>query len=153
MLSIGKISSSIILCLVCSLVMVGNVSAKDTIYTPWFNNLAIKGYDPVAYFQESKAIEGKKEFQTEWMGAEWRFNSAETLALFVAIPDKYAPQYGGYCAYAVADNKLVGIDPTQFTILDDKLYLNYNAKIQKKWLAERDDRIRKADQNWPVIVE
>lgn len=128
-------------------------SAADLINTTLFGNLAIEGYDPVAYFQQNKAVEGNKKFQHEWQGAKWNFSSAENRDSFAAEPEKYAPQYGGYCAYAVAQNSTASIEPEQFTIVKDKLYLNYNAKIRKKWRADRDNYIVQADKNWPHVLE
>lgn len=129
------------------------VAAADKINTTFFGNKAIEGYDPVAYFQQDKAVEGKKDIKHEWMGANWQFSSTANRDLFAANPEKYSPQYGGYCAYAVSQNSTAGIDPDQFTIIDDKLYLNYNAKIQKKWTQDRDNYIREADKNWPAVIE
>lgn len=126
--------------------------AIDEINTTLFGNLAIEGYDPVAYFTESRPVKGSSDFQYEWKEAKWRFSSAENLALFKANPEQYAPQYGGYCAYAVAKNTTASIDPTQFTIVDDKLYLNYNKSVNTKWLANRDNFIVKADENWPTLL-
>ena len=128
-------------------------AAKDPIFTPVFSNLAIRGYDTVAYFTLGEATKGSKEFEYEWMGATWRFSSAEHLALFEAEPEKYAPQYGGYCAWALAENKLASVDPKQWTIVGDKLYLNYNQKIQNKWLKDRDNLIAEGDKNWPSVLE
>ena len=130
-----------------------NASAADPINTTFFGNIAIEGYDPVAYFQQNQAVEGSKKFQHEWQGAKWNFSSAENRDLFAANPEKFAPQYGGYCAYAVSQNTTAGIDPDQFTILDGKLYLNYNAKIQKKWEQNRAAYIEQADKNWPKVLE
>ncbi|MEQ8691038.1 MAG: YHS domain-containing (seleno)protein [Pseudomonadales bacterium] len=129
-----------------------NLWAADEINTTFFGNLAIEGYDPVAYFKENKAVAGSKAHEFVWKDAKWRFSSAENLSLFKADPQKYAPQYGGYCAYAVAQNDTAGIDPDQFTIVDGKLYLNYNAKIQASWLEQRDTYIEAADRNWPDVL-
>lgn len=126
--------------------------AIDKIYTPWNNNLAIKGYDTVAYFTEQAAVKGSKEFSYQWQDATWLFSSEKNKALFVASPHTFAPQFGGYCAYAVATNSIAGIDPTQFTIHEDKLYLNYNKKIQEKWLNNRDTFIEDAHNNWPNLL-
>lgn len=130
-----------------------NTSAADPINASFFGNVAIEGYDPVAYFQQNQAVEGSKKHQHEWNGAKWNFSSAANRDLFAENPEKYAPQYGGYCAYAVSQNTTAGIDPDQFTILDGKLYLNYNAKIQKKWQQDRDSYIEQADKNWPKVLE
>ena len=126
--------------------------AADPINTTYFGNLAIEGYDAVAYFKDSQAVKGSKDFEYEWMDATWRFSSAENLASFTADPDQYAPQYGGYCAYAVSQNSTAGIDPTQFTVHEDKLYLNYNKKIQTRWLGDRDNFIDAANRNWPGVL-
>jgi len=118
------------------------------IYTPTFSNVAIKGYDTVSYFTEKKAVKGNKQFTTKYKGADWHFSSATNLELFKANPEKYAPQYGGYCAYAVSQGYTAKIDPSQWTVLNDKLYLNYNKKINKQWTANRDNFIVDADKNW-----
>jgi len=113
-----------------------------------FTGLAIKGFDPVAYFTEKKPVKGDKAHRFEWHGANWDFSSAANLNAFKAAPEKYAPQYGGYCAWAMADGKTAGINPKQWTVLGGKLYLNYNADIQKKWTADRANLITKADAAW-----
>ncbi len=130
-----------------------SAQASDLINTTFFGNVAIEGYDPVAYFAENAPVKGQKQFSHEWRGANWRFSSARNRDRFAAEPEKYAPQYGGYCAYAVANGSTAGIDPGQFSIVDGKLYLNYNAKIQKRWLEDRDNYIKSADQNWPAVLE
>lgn len=127
--------------------------ALDKINTTFWGNLAIEGYDPVAYFTQSKAVEGKKQHEFEWMDATWRFSSAEHLALFKSDPEKYAPQYGGYCAYAVSQNDIAGIEPDQFTVHEGKLYLNFNSSINKKWLQSRDQYIMDADHYWPLLLK
>jgi hypothetical protein len=139
--------------LVLSAYMSQAIAAKDPVYTPTFNNLAIKGYDTVAYFTLGEPKKGSKDFQYEWKGAAWRFISAEHLEMFKAEPEKFAPQYGGYCAWALSENKLAPVNPKQWHIVNDKLYLNYNAKIQKKWLEDRDNLIMKGDNNWPSVLE
>jgi len=126
---------------------------SQDVNTTRFGNVAIKGYDPVAYFKESKPVKGSKDFQHEWNGAVWRFASWEHLEAFKASPETYAPQYGGYCAWAVSQGSKANIDPTQWTVVDGKLYLNYNKKIQKRWLTDRDNLIEKADENWPSVMK
>lgn len=98
--------------------------------------VAINGYDTVAYFTQNKPVKGSDSFTTSYEGATWKFASKEHLALFKADPTKYAPQYGGYCAYGVAQGYLVSIEPEQFSIIDGKLYLNYDAGVQKKWTKD-----------------
>ena len=129
-----------------------NASAVDPIYTPLLSNKAIKGYDTVAYFTEGKPVKGDKAHSTEYKGATWQFASKGNLDLFVANPEKYAPQYGGYCAYAVSQNTTASIEPEQFTVLDGKLYLNYNQSVNDLWNTDRANFISAADKNWPQIL-
>lgn len=136
-----------------SLLMASQAFALDKINASFFGNLAIEGYDPVAYFTQNKAVKGSKQYKFEWMDANWHFSSAENMALFKAAPEKYAPQYGGYCAYAVSQNTTAGIKPELFTLHDGKLYLNYNRSINKKWRADRDQYIIDADRYWPLLLE
>lgn len=128
-------------------------AAKAEIYTGLFSNTAAGGYDVVAYFKDGAPVKGTKEFNTDWKGAEWRFASAENLADFKADPDAFAPQYGGYCAWAAAQGYTAPGDPQIWTLHNDKLYLNYSAKVQADWLKDIDGFIAKADENWPGILE
>jgi len=114
--------------------------------------IAIKGYDTVAYFTENMPVKGLKEFSHEWNHGVWLFSNNTNLELFKANPEKYAPQYGGYCAFGVAKDSFAKVDPTQFTVLNNKLYLNYNSRIQKKWTKKRDQFIQLGDQNWPSLL-
>lgn len=127
--------------------------AKDPVNTTFFGNKAIEGFDPVAYFTEGKAIEGKKAHRFEWNGATWLFATAEHRDLFAADPEKYAPAYGGYCAWAVSEGYTAGIDPGAWRIVDDVLYLNYSKKVQAQWEKDIPGNIQKADANWPKILE
>lgn len=129
-----------------------NAFAVDPIYTPWHNNLAIKGYDTVAYFTKNQPFKGNSDFEYEWQGATWRFVSAENREKFISAPEKFAPQYGGYCAYAIAQDSTASIDPSQFSIVDGKLYLNYSKSVQQQWLEDQAAFISQADQNWPSIL-
>ena len=126
---------------------------KDPIYTAKRSNLALQGYDTVAYFTDGAPIKGSKEFSTDYKGAEFRFSSAENLALFTADPAKYAPQYGGYCAWAVSQGNTAPGDAERWAIVDGMLYLNYNKSIQKKWDADRSGFIEKADAEWPTVLQ
>lgn len=139
--------------ILCTLALSINTYAEDKIRTTFFGNLAVEGYDTVAYFTQGEAVKGKKEFQIEWNKANWRFSSQEHLELFEQSPKSYAPQYGGYCAWAVSNNALAGIDPKQFDIVDGKLYLNYNKKFHEKWLPEKEERIEQGDQYWPELIK
>jgi len=113
---------------------------------------AIRGYDPVAYFTEGRPVKGSKEFTHRWNGAEWRFASAENRARFAAAPEKYAPQYGGYCAFGVAGGYAVKIEPDAWSVVDGKLYLNYDRGVQASWKKDVPGYIRKADANWPAVL-
>jgi len=127
--------------------------AKAPVYTSFFSDVAVSGYDAVAYFTENKPHKGSSAFITEYNGAQWHFKSAANLAAFKASPEKYAPQYGGYCAWAVANNDTASGDPEQWTIHGGKLYLNYDAGIQAKWLKDKVNLIEKGDSNWPRVIQ
>jgi YHS domain-containing protein len=114
---------------------------------------AINGYDPVAYFTVGKPVQGQDSFATEWMGAKWKFSSQANLDLFKANPEKYAPQYGGYCAYGVTQGSLIKVEPDQFTVRDGKLYLNYDAGVQSKWLKDPAGYIKDADTKFQVLLK
>jgi YHS domain-containing protein len=109
---------------------------------------AIKGYDVVAYFTEGKALKGSREITYKWNDADWYFISPANLGLFKANPIKYIPQFGGYCAYGVSENHKSPTTPEAFTIVNDKLYLNYNQKVKEIWVKNQQERINKADSNW-----
>jgi hypothetical protein len=113
--------------------------------------LAIKGYDPVAYFDSGAPAKGDKAHTSEWMDVKWRFATAENLAKFQAEPKRYAPQFGGYCAYAVSEDYTADIDPSAWTVRGGKLYLNYSKKVQKLWLKDVGRRIAAAERNWPGL--
>ncbi|MFN7960500.1 MAG: YHS domain-containing (seleno)protein [Thermoanaerobaculia bacterium] len=144
---------SLALAALFALALAGTVYAVDPINKTTFGGVALQGYDPVAYFTDGKPVEGSKEFVFSWQGATWRFASADHRDAFAKEPEKYAPQYGGYCAYAVAKGSTAGIDPQAWKIVDGKLYLNYNRKIQEEWLKNMASYIASADQNWPQIVK
>ena len=126
--------------------------AKDPVYTGRFSTLAVEGYDAVAYFTDGKPVKGAKDFVTTYNGAEWRFASAGNLALFEVAPEKYVPQYGGYCAWAVSQGYTASADPTQWRIVNGKLYLNYNAEIQQRWAQDIPANISAANANWPNVL-
>lgn len=115
------------------------------------NGLAIDGYDPVAYFTEQKPVKGLPEFRVESEGSTFQFASAAHQDAFAADPSKYVPQYGGYCAYGMAKGYKASIDPAAFTIVGDKLYLNYSETVRSQWLSDILGYIRKADANWPDV--
>ena len=114
---------------------------------------AVNGYDPVAYFTAGKPVKGLDTMVYEWMGAKWKFSSQANLDLFKANPEKFAPQYGGYCAYGVVQDALVKVEPEQFTVREGKLYLNYNADIQAKWLKDPASFIKQADTKFTELLK
>lgn len=115
--------------------------------------VAIHGYDPVAFFTEGRAVEGDKRITHRWMDAEWRFSSPENRDLFAADPEKYAPQYGGYCAYAASQNRIYDANPKYWRIVDGKLYLNYNSTAQNRWEEDLPSNIAAGDRHWPGLIE
>ena len=126
--------------------------AKDPVYQS-FLGTAIDGTDPVAYFTEGRPVEGSSDFTHEWNGAAWHFVSAENRDKFKADPERYAPQYGGYCAWAVAQGYTASTDPEVWKIVDGKLYLNYNKGVQAKWEGDIPGHISSADGNWPKVLQ
>jgi YHS domain-containing protein len=126
--------------------------AVEPVNTGLFGRTAIDGYDPVAYFVSGRPVKGDKAYTHEWRGALFRFANAKNLAAFQAAPEKYAPQYGGYCAWAVSQGYTAGIDPDAWKIVDGKLYLNYDRDVQKKWERDIPGHVRKADENWPALL-
>lgn len=117
----------------------------------WLQGIAIKGHDPVAYFTEGRPVEGSAAHEVEWKDARWRFASADNRAAFEADPERFAPQYGGWCAYAVSQNVTADIDPTAWRIVGGRLYLNLSPEVQRLWEQDIPAYIAKADANWPAI--
>ncbi|HUG10740.1 MAG TPA: YHS domain-containing (seleno)protein [Opitutaceae bacterium] len=120
--------------------------------TNW-RGLAIKGYDPVAYFTDAKPVEGDAKFTFEWEGAKWRFASAEHRDAFAKEPARYAPQFGGYCAWAVSQGYTADVDPKAWKIVEGKLYLNYNKDVQETWEKDASDNITNGEANWPKLKD
>ena len=114
---------------------------------------AIRGYDPVAYFKENKPVKGSDKYSLTWKSATWHFVSQQNLDAFKANPDMYAPQYGGYCAYGLADGHKATTEPDAWLISNGKLYLNYNKDVQAKWKMKLAEYIQTANKNWPVIKD
>ena len=135
-------------CLVALLLTGQYAQAGDEIYKAWFSNKALSGFDAVAYFTEQRPVKGKDAYTVEYKGADWHFSSEKNLQLFRDAPEKYAPQYGGHCAWAAAQGKLVKGDPLHWEVHGDKLYLNYNADVHKKWKADKESLVAKADKFW-----
>ena len=114
------------------------------------HGLAIKGYDPVAYFTTGKPTPGLAQFSTTYKGTTYRFASVENRDRFIAAPAKFVPQYGGYCAYAISLNKIADIDPEDWAIIKDKLYLNNGFLAQTLWSFDKTGNIARGDQNRPL---
>lgn len=114
--------------------------------------LAVQGYDVVAY-HDGKAVAGSAGFEHTWNGVRWRFSTAENRDRFVKDPDKYAPKFGGYCAYAVSRGYTAPIDPQAWKIVDGALYLNYSRRVQRLWEEDVPGNIEKARQNWPGVLQ
>jgi len=115
--------------------------------------VAIKGYDPVAYFTDNKPVIGSKTHSFVYEGVIYEFASAAHRKLFVADPEKYVPQFGGFCAYGTATGHKAVIDPAAFTIVDGKLYLNYNTTVRDRWKQDEPGYIQKAKEAWPAVSQ
>jgi len=133
------------------MVSLGVFAQKSSIFNPAEG--AIHGYDPVSYFKESKPVKGDKKYSLTWNSATWYFSSQENLDAFKANPGIYAPQYGGYCAYGMADGHKAPTDPQAWSIVNNKLYLNYSKDVQKEWKKKQPEYIKTADQNWPKLKD
>ena len=125
--------------------------AKETeVYAP--GGVALGGYDPVAYFAEGRAVKGRDQNRLMWRGVVWRFASREAMEAFEMNPSAYAPQYGGYCAYALSKGAVSASDPEVFTVHDGRLYLNYSSEIRAIWREDIDGNVALADGYWPAVL-
>ncbi|MBK1698566.1 YHS domain-containing protein [Rhodovibrio salinarum] len=147
--------AALVLTVVAALSLIGGARAffGSDDKTAYFaeDGIAIRGYDPVAYFDQGAPVKGSAEHSLTWQGVTWQFASAAHRQAFQDTPEKYAPAYGGYCAYAVAKDQLASIDPTAWRIVDGKLYLNYSASIQDTWEEDIPGYIKQAEINWPDL--
>ncbi|PCH93516.1 MAG: YHS domain protein [Rhodobacteraceae bacterium] len=126
-------------------------AAQDPIFNS--GGIALNGYDPVAYFIQSKPVKGRADMTSDYSGSTFQFASVRNKAKFDAAPAQYAPQYGGYCAYAVSKGSTAKTDPDAWTIVDGKLYLNYSRAVRAIWKTNIAGNIAKADANWPQVLE
>lgn len=134
-----------------TVIVAAPVFAEAPIYTPKKNNIAVQGYDPVAYFSAGEPIKGSADYKASYMGADFHFASQENLDAFNADPAAYAPQYGGYCAWAIARGDYAKGSAKHWAIVDGKLYLNYNRSIQKKWNKDTAGFIKNGDAQWSSL--
>ena len=125
---------------------------SDAVHTSWRNDTAVEGYDVVTFFS-GKPQDGKAEFSASYKGADWYFFNQGNRDLFLTNPEQFAPQYGGYCAWAVSKGKLAPGRADHFHVEDGKLYMNYNARIQRRWLKGKANFIESANSRWPAILE
>ncbi len=148
-----SINSKLLVLLILLLgISISPVYAIDEIYTGFLSKNAVGGYDSVAYFTEGRPVEGESKFATTYKGTKWLFSSQKNLDLFKANPDKYAPQYGGYCAWAVSQGYTAKGDPQHWEIFEGRLYLNFNASIQERWSGNKAELVSKADRLWPGLL-
>ena len=143
-----------------TLIAIGGVSATPALgvaapagYVAPISKVALEGYDPVSYFTEAAPRKGDARFTATFKGAEYRFASAANLARFQSNPEAFLPQYGGYCAWAVAGGYTAKGDPLAWKVVNGKLYLNYDQKIQQRWAKDIPGNIAKGDKNWPQVLK
>ena len=127
------------------------VSHAESVFTGSTSGIAINGYDPVGYFTMNKPVKGSSDHSVEHDGVKWQFANAENKATFAADPAKYAPKYGGHCAYAAAKGYKASTVPEAFSIVGGRLYLNYSLDVRKLWDANQANFIKSADKNWPNV--
>jgi YHS domain-containing protein len=141
---------------ICFLSLFATGAAKAQSPIPAVNTehgVAIKGYDPVSYFTTGRPAQGLPQFATTYKGAVYRFASAANRDRFIATPEKFLPQYGGYCALAIALNTIADIDPDEWAIVGNKLYLNNNLLSQTLWSFDKPGNIARGDRNWPLVAK
>jgi YHS domain-containing protein len=128
------------------------LAGKSEIDTGAMEGIALGGNDAVSYFSGAP-VKGSDEFSADWKGAKWKFASAANRDAFTAAPEKYAPQYGGYCAYAVSKGATAPGDPNAWTVHEGKLYMNFSPAVKETWKKDIPGNITKADGNWPKVLE
>ncbi|NIJ52940.1 YHS domain-containing (seleno)protein [Dyadobacter arcticus] len=143
--------NSILVSLLFFFTVAGVFAQKSEVYQS--DGIAIKGYDAVAFHTESKAVKGSEKFAYRWKDANWLFKNQANQDRFKETPEKYAPQYGGYCAYGTADGHKAPTETDTWTVKDNKLYFNYNKKVQEMWSKNIPGYIEKADKNWLEIKD
>jgi YHS domain-containing protein len=144
---------TLIKALAATLFLSASVFAGELVNVSGASRIALGGYDPVAFFTDSKPVNGSPFITASHQGATYFFGSEEHKKLFTENPDHYAPQFGGYCAYGVGLDKLFPVDIKTWQVRDGKLYLNLNSDVLKKFNADFDGNVAKADKNWPGLVQ
>jgi YHS domain-containing protein len=137
----GLTGSCVLVSALPALVLAGDKPAR----------LAIKGYDPVAYFNESRPVKGRSDYESVWEDVRWHFASEVNRDLFRADPERYAPQYLGHCSMGIAEGDKSEVDPEAWAIVDGKLYLNGDLAVRERWEKNRAANINQADANWPAL--
>lgn len=145
--------SHVLVAALATLLGAASVHAEEPVYTSWFSDVAVGGHDVVAYFTQGEAVEGSADYRMEWRGAVWRFASEDHLQRFREDPSRYAPAYGGYCAYAVARGTTAAGDPDRWTIHGGRLYLNHDGDAQARWKTDAEGHIAAGDEHWSEMVE
>ena len=140
------------LLIVAIIIAVAPAAAAQTPINAPTDNVAIQGYDPVAYFQEGAARQGSANFRYTWNDVAWHFVSQENVERFRSDPERYAPQFGGYCAWAASQGYVAGIDPNAWTVHDGRLYLNFSSGVRRRFMRGIEDNIRAAERNWPALA-
>ena len=152
-MKLGTVTFVIASLVAAGLVHAGTPVGKKVAPVNVDSGVALHGYDPVTYFEKDKPEKGLEAYSYSWKGATWRFVSADDRKKFAQHPEMYAPQYGGYCAKAVSENHTADTDPFAYKIVDGKLYLNYDAKVQQLWEQDIPGRVANADKNWPELQQ
>jgi len=148
-MKISKISAPIVIA--ATITMSGITLAADVDQSADINDVAIQGYDPVAYFTESKPVQGSNRYTATHKNAIYYFSSHKNRDLFVKDKTKYAPAYGGFCAFGVAFERKFTTDPMAWKIVDHRLYLNKSKNVQSKWFKDIPGYIESSESNWPEI--
>ncbi len=139
------------LLILCLLTVTAVSAQKSDVFSP--GGKAIRGYDPVAFFTLSKPVPGVDSLTYAWDGTTWYFSTRQNLDSFKTHPEKYAPQYGGYCAYGAAMGHKAPTETDTWSVVEDKLYFNYNQKVKDLWTKDQSSLIKKADQQWPALKD
>jgi YHS domain-containing protein len=149
----SRMISTACLALVVATLIALSVRAETPSDVNTIDGIALHGFDPVAYFTQNNAVKGDAQLTAAYHGVTYEFASKENQAAFQANPEKYIPQYGGFCAFAVSKGAKADIDPHAFAIHDGKLYVNASGRAQKLFVEDVKGNIEKADHNWPEVAK